>query len=412
MGVGWCPFNLWRTSGDIINVWDRVMENLLSTTQFLVNSAGPGAPPVGRPLEPPTYFPPASPPGPDDGLPVSRPGCWAYPDMLEVGRTATADESASHMAAWAIVSAPLVLGFDLRNSTRLAAAWPLISNRRMMEVSRTWEADRLGPSGLLLRSWRDTTLPALTVGCGPSCPCQDRNARCAQWAAAGQCSKNPGYMLAVCPASCPVSTNQSGWRLLDDGRVVTPRGDCLDAAGQLPGPGSGLNWLRTRPCGEQPSQRWSWTPTNGTGTLRSLWPRAAGPCIGAVSHWLWPQPMVSLMDCGGQHSQLTLGEGGVLKVGNGLGCIGDSEILTGPPSTLWRKPLSGGRTAVLAINAAAIAHDITVDYAEVLAEDPGAGGLQQTATDVWTGAKLNANSTSITLTVAPHGNAFLVLEPA
>ena len=29
---GWCPYNFFRTSGDIINVWDRVIENLMSVT--------------------------------------------------------------------------------------------------------------------------------------------------------------------------------------------------------------------------------------------------------------------------------------------------------------------------------------------------------------------------------------------
>ena len=42
MGEGWCPYNLFRTSGDIINVWDRVIENLMSVTKFLTPK--PGAP--------------------------------------------------------------------------------------------------------------------------------------------------------------------------------------------------------------------------------------------------------------------------------------------------------------------------------------------------------------------------------
>ena len=37
----------------------------------------------------------------------------------------SADESASHFAGWAIVSAPLVLGFDLTNQTRMDLAWPV-----------------------------------------------------------------------------------------------------------------------------------------------------------------------------------------------------------------------------------------------------------------------------------------------
>ena len=111
MSPGWCPYNLFRTSGDIINVWDRVIENLMSVVKFLTPAPGkPGAPPVGRPLEPPIFFPPAGPPHTEAGMPLSRPGCWAYPDMLEVGRMEgggetsaeeSAHESASHFAACA-----------------------------------------------------------------------------------------------------------------------------------------------------------------------------------------------------------------------------------------------------------------------------------------------------------------------
>jgi hypothetical protein len=63
MGAGWCPYNLFRTSGDIVNLWDRVMSNLMSVVPFLE-------------------------PDPKHGgsAPLSRPECWAYPDMLEVGR--------------------------------------------------------------------------------------------------------------------------------------------------------------------------------------------------------------------------------------------------------------------------------------------------------------------------------------
>ena len=79
-----CPYNFFRTSGDIINVWDRVIENLMSVTKFLTDK-GVGAAPVGRDLEPPIYFPPSPPPGKHaPAEPASRPGCWAYPDMMEV----------------------------------------------------------------------------------------------------------------------------------------------------------------------------------------------------------------------------------------------------------------------------------------------------------------------------------------
>ena len=35
MGPGWCPYNSFRTSGDIVNLWDRVMSNLQTVVPFL-----------------------------------------------------------------------------------------------------------------------------------------------------------------------------------------------------------------------------------------------------------------------------------------------------------------------------------------------------------------------------------------
>ena len=60
--------------------------------------------------------------------------------MLEVGNTLppnnaaskapvlTHGESAIHFGLWSITSAPLVLGFDITNSSLTAAVWGIISN--------------------------------------------------------------------------------------------------------------------------------------------------------------------------------------------------------------------------------------------------------------------------------------------
>eukprot|EP01052_Picozoa_sp_SAG31_P025120 SAG31_NODE_2184_length_6244_cov_3.004882_2_plen_147_part_00 len=53
--VDWCPFNLYRTSGDVAKSSGSWLHNLQTTTKF-------------RDLQ----------------SPLSRPGCWAYPDMLGV----------------------------------------------------------------------------------------------------------------------------------------------------------------------------------------------------------------------------------------------------------------------------------------------------------------------------------------
>lgn len=130
-----------------------------------------------------------------------------------------------------------------------------------MYVSQSWEGDRSGPSGSLLKGWQQLTIPSVVVGCGEGCPCVDKNPKCATWAKEGQCEANPGYMSAECAASCPSTSNSSGWKLTAGTSVTTPTGDCLDTAGQLtPAPGSGLNWLRPAKCdASSPTQKWTYT---------------------------------------------------------------------------------------------------------------------------------------------------------
>jgi alpha-galactosidase len=52
-------------------------------------------------------------------------------------------ETRAHFGAWAIVSAPLVLGFDVTNTTTLDAVWPIISNTEVLAIN----ADYAGFSG-------------------------------------------------------------------------------------------------------------------------------------------------------------------------------------------------------------------------------------------------------------------------
>lgn len=60
-----CPFNLYRVSGDISSSWRAVLANLEYVLPFL----GEGG---------------LHPPYPQGPVVRSRPGGWAYPDMLEV----------------------------------------------------------------------------------------------------------------------------------------------------------------------------------------------------------------------------------------------------------------------------------------------------------------------------------------
>merc|ERR1719498_131136 len=105
----WCPFNFFRTSGDIRETWNSWTRNLFTATRFL-----------------------------DADAPMSGPHCWAYPDMLQVGNLASPAHDRAHFAAWAIISAPLYLSFALRDSARMDSTWPTITNREAIAVNQNW----------------------------------------------------------------------------------------------------------------------------------------------------------------------------------------------------------------------------------------------------------------------------------
>ena len=77
--------NLWRTTGDISDSWERMIAN--------IEKQVPTAPYAG-------------------------PGHWNDPDMLEIGNGhMTDDEYRTHMSLWALASAPLLAGNDVRTMT-------------------------------------------------------------------------------------------------------------------------------------------------------------------------------------------------------------------------------------------------------------------------------------------------------
>ena len=79
-----------------------------------------------------------------------------YPDMLQVGNLPTFEQDRAHFGAWCVISAPLYLGFDLRNTTTLSKVWPIISNPEAIAVNQQYA----GHPGRLAKSWTPAT-PAI-----------------------------------------------------------------------------------------------------------------------------------------------------------------------------------------------------------------------------------------------------------
>ena len=94
--------NLWRTTGDIADNYDR-----MSVIGFLQNG-----------LEK-----------------FASPGHWNDPDMLEVGNGGMSrDEYRTHMGLWALLAAPLLAGNDLRSMT--PETRDMLNNREIIAVDQ------------------------------------------------------------------------------------------------------------------------------------------------------------------------------------------------------------------------------------------------------------------------------------
>jgi alpha-galactosidase len=114
--------NLWRTTGDISDVWsgkpggDNGVLQILDLQVGLAGYAGPGH--------------------------------WNDPDMLEIGNGGMSDaQYRAQFSLWAILAAPLIAGNDLRQMS--AAIRGILTNREVIAVDQ----DPLGIEGQ--RVWKD-----------------------------------------------------------------------------------------------------------------------------------------------------------------------------------------------------------------------------------------------------------------
>jgi alpha-galactosidase len=108
----YCPFHMFRSGGDIGPSFGDIYAKLQYVRPYLATTR-----------------------------PVSRPGCWAFPDMLEVGNfdgPLAFVESRTHFGAWCVVSSPLLLSTALADDATLDAIWPIVSNREAVGVNQMW----------------------------------------------------------------------------------------------------------------------------------------------------------------------------------------------------------------------------------------------------------------------------------
>ncbi len=94
--------NLWRTTGDISDSWDSMMDN--------IHKQAPTAPYAGL-------------------------GHWNDPDMLEIGNGHMSDdEYRTHMSLWALTAAPLLAGNDIRKMSD--ATKSILLNKEVIAIDQ------------------------------------------------------------------------------------------------------------------------------------------------------------------------------------------------------------------------------------------------------------------------------------
>jgi alpha-galactosidase len=106
--------HLWRTTGDITDTWNSMLENFLQQKDF-ARYAGPGH--------------------------------WNDPDMLEVGNGGmTTEEYKTHFSLWCMAAAPLLAGNDIQNMSPETKS--ILLNKEIIALDQ----DSLGRQGVC---WRD-----------------------------------------------------------------------------------------------------------------------------------------------------------------------------------------------------------------------------------------------------------------
>jgi alpha-galactosidase len=126
--------NVWRTTGDIVDIWESVSRNGFSQDRWAA---------------------------------YTGPGHWSDPDMLVLGQVGwgpslhptrlTPDEQYSHMSLWCLLSAPLLLGCDLAQADDFTLG--LLTNDAVLAIDQ----DALGKQATQISNHDGTVVYAKTL---------------------------------------------------------------------------------------------------------------------------------------------------------------------------------------------------------------------------------------------------------
>lgn len=388
--ASWCPFQMWRTSGDPAAIgWQYEMADTA-----------------------PLLF-------------LSRPGCWAYPGYTLFKQSMQdqyTNDSRSQFGVHCVTSSPLILSFDITAaSPRLDNHWSVLSNREAIEVNQRWA----GSAGALIRQWNPYAA--------------NTSAQLFLWAEAcnSTAAAITGWQVNTGDGAVRVTVAADGKRdtVDNDGISVSPRVAplCLQRDGSNVG---------VRECNStDPNQ--AFTFDDSTGGIRipaqaSDISESGTDCIQIQAASSFQMgPAVGFADCnaggstrtrgGRQFALLTGGNaaGGHMVADNGTGvCLVARRARPNSfgPMQLWSKPLGNGSAAVFVLatadgvwsNSNPDAQVAIVALAEIPGLDTSRGSVK--VRDIWNGADLPSisggdKSQLVTDAIAPGDSRFFLLSP-
>ncbi|CAK0860653.1 unnamed protein product [Prorocentrum cordatum] len=368
-----CPMNMYRSGGDIAPNFDSVIGEIYSTVPYS-----------------------------DRSIPLSRPGCWAYPDMMQIGNFEGKEplrthQEMSHFGLWCIVSSPLVLGFDMGDQEAMDRVWPTITNPDALLVNQEWA----GHPGTLVKAYPASDDSGLRMVARAPCP----------------------------EGSAPeAAATVQGWRF-DGPRLVSPDGLCLHGKRGVDCPpattrtGDSQCGLALANCSSVPGA-WRLDATSGALEWRQ---KPDGAADGAECLASTPGVAAHDRDVNGRgpvSAQVSLGKcpplghfsnssvfhlrGGLLRVGSGGACLASAPQ---PGVQLWAKPLQRGRVAALLLNPLTMAQSAEVPLADL----PGtpcrpSAGASCLLRDVWARQDAPLTADRVTVHLAAHESAFYILS--
>jgi len=290
-------------------------------------------------------------------IPLSRPGTWAYPDMMEVGRMPTVQMDRTHFGAWVITSSPLILGYDLNNQAVNDRVWPFVANKEAIAINQAWA----GHPGKQVQTWNPANI-------------------------------TPGNSKFVVALSCSNSARQKSWTLDANAKVIRWTNLCLDARD--------TRELQLFSCSGSAQQQFTFNAQ--TKAIMNN-----NQCVDVYNN---AGPVVEMYSChNGQNQRWTFNADGSVVDEEGH-CLEAADVAPGADGMeMWAKPLGQGAVAALVFSGlSAGSYDAKISF-DTIGLTPGRSFHVR---DVWGRKDIGVFSGSYTApAIGPYDSVLLRFTP-